>query len=69
MKDPIVGEVRKIRETLAAECGFDLHRIALRQKRVGERWKGKKVSYDDLVSKRRPAAVAEGRREYGRNGS
>lgn len=25
--DPIVGEVREIRERLAAECDFDVHKI------------------------------------------
>ena len=68
MKDPIVQEVRQIREKLAAECGFDLHRIALRQKRVLEQWKGKKVSYDELISERRSVSkVAEGRATYGKS--
>ena len=28
MKDPIVEEVRRAREQLAAECGYDVRRIA-----------------------------------------
>ena len=28
MKDPIVDEVRRIRDELAAECGYDVRRIA-----------------------------------------
>jgi hypothetical protein len=67
VKDPIVQEVRRIRAKLAEECDFDLHRIALRQKRLADRWKGKKVTYEDLMASRPPASrVAEGRREYGK---
>ena len=67
MKDPIVQEVRRIREGLAGECDFDLHRIALRQKRMADRWKGKKVTYADLVAARQPVCrVAETQNEYGK---
>lgn len=66
MKDPIVQKVRRTREKLAAACGFDLHRIALRQKQVADGWRGKKVTYDQLMATRRPMArVAESRVRYG----
>jgi hypothetical protein len=67
MKDPIVQEVRRIREKLAGECDFDLHKIAIRQKRLAARWKGKKVNYVDLTAARQPIRrVAESMSEYGK---
>ncbi len=55
-KDPVVEEVRAIREQIAAECDYDLHKIFEMQREVQRTWKGKTVRKEDLPSKL-PAAV------------
>jgi len=57
-KDPIVAEVRAIREQIAAECGYDFHKAMERDKEILRHWKGKVVTMADLEKRRkRPAAV------------
>jgi len=47
--DPIVKAVRDARERIAAECGYDLHKMLRRQQEVMRRWKGKVADAEDLV--------------------
>ncbi|HUT37511.1 MAG TPA: hypothetical protein VNE39_28790 [Planctomycetota bacterium] len=58
MKDPIVDEIHAIREQIAAECGYDLHRMMTRQREVLKRWKGKVVTKADLQKERQRAGSA-----------
>jgi hypothetical protein len=51
-----VAEVRATREQIAAECGYDLHRILERDREVLRHWKGKIVTKEELSRRRRPAA-------------
>jgi hypothetical protein len=37
--DPIVQEVRAIREKIAAECGYEYHKILLRGQEICSRYK------------------------------
>lgn len=57
-RDPIVEEVRRVRERIAAECGYDVHRLLLRQSRALKRWKGRVADPDELL-KERERRVAE----------
>lgn len=56
--DPIVAEVRRIREQIAAECGYDLRRLAERHRRIEEEWPGRLVSKEEFLKARR-ASEAE----------
>ena len=70
MNDPIIAEVRRIREQIARECGFDMHKLFEMEKHVYDEWKGKKVTYEELTAWRKVqpehAKVAEARAEYGK---
>jgi len=46
--DPIVEEVRKAREKIAAECDYDIHRILQRGYEIMEGWPGRVVTKEDL---------------------
>jgi len=48
-KDPIVEEVRAIRQEIAEECGYDLHRVLERDREVLKQWKGKVVTKEELL--------------------
>lgn len=50
-KDPIVAEVRAIREQIAAECNYDLHKLFEMQREVERTWQGTIVRREDLPSK------------------
>ena len=52
-KDPIVEEVRSIRESLAAKHGFDIKALLLAAKKRQDRSKRKVVSFDP---KKKPSA-------------
>ena len=41
--DPIVEEIRAIREKIAAECDYDMHKIHERGRAILDRWPGKVV--------------------------
>ena len=47
-KDPIVEEVRRIREEIFAECDYDLNKLMERGREVLKHWKGKVVTKADL---------------------
>jgi len=47
--DPIVRNVRDARERIAAECGYDLHKMLDRQQEVMRRWRGKIANTKDLA--------------------
>jgi hypothetical protein len=68
MNDPIVTEVREIREQIARECEFDMHKLFELQKRSCDQWKGKKVTSEELAAWQKtqsePAKVAESKAEY-----
>ena len=69
MKDPIVEEVCAIRRKIAEECGYDLHRLFERQKKIFAEWGGKKVTapfHPEWRAPKATAAVAEERSEYGK---
>jgi len=66
MKDPIVKEVRKHRESIAHECGYDMHKIFLYAK---EQQKGHKTvnlqAGHERATLPKPQRVAEGSAQYG----
>lgn len=51
-KDPIVEEVRTIRENIAKECKYDFARIMRRGRDVLKRWKGNVVTKEELDRER-----------------
>ena len=51
MKDPIVEEIRRIREEIAAECGYDIDRILEYFKRPRDLTGFKIVSAEDIARK------------------
>ena len=53
--DPIVEEVRRARQKIAAECGYDVRRLLLRQSEVLKRWKGKVADPEELLREHGPA--------------
>ena len=55
--DPIVAEVRAVRERIAAECDYDLHRMFERQREIVRRWEGKVVGRGDLPRKLQHSAA------------
>lgn len=67
--DPIVAEVRKVREQIARDADFDMHKLFEMQKRAYEEWPGRKLTYEqrqkELASQ---AKVAEGKATYGEDG-
>lgn len=52
-RDPIVEEVRRAREEIFAECGYDLHRLMERYREVLKTWPGKVVTKEELLRDRR----------------
>jgi len=64
--DPIVAEVRKVREQIARDADFDMHKLFEMQRRAYEEWPGKKLTYEqrqkELGSQ---AKVAEEKASYG----
>jgi hypothetical protein len=51
-KDPIVEEVRAIREKIFAECGYDIRKLIAREREILKRWKGKVVTKAELMRMR-----------------
>jgi len=45
IQDPIVAEVRAVREKLAAECGFDIRRIIDEARRRQQQSRARVVSF------------------------
>ncbi len=60
--DPIVADVRRIREEIVREAGFDMHKLFERQKRVLKEWRSKQDRAGRL-------AVAETCATYGNSNS
>ena len=52
-RDPIVAEVRRIREEIAAECGYDFKRFSQWISEVEKTWPGKVVTKEELLRGRR----------------
>ena len=52
-RDYIVDEVRRIREEIAAECGYDFKRLAERHRKIAREWPGKVVTKEELLRGRR----------------
>ena len=68
MYDPIVAEVRRIREQLASECNYDLGVLLEKEREFLKTWKGKKVSYEELMAERESVPrVAETGGRYGKD--
>ena len=62
IQDPIVAEVRAIREKLAAECGFDIRKIIEEARRRQERSHARIVTsqrQSDATAGSEPPAVNE----------
>ena len=57
-KDPIVEEVRKARQEIAAECDYDLHKMIERGREFLKHWKGKVVTKAELDARRAAAKSA-----------
>lgn len=52
-KDPIVEEVRRIREEIFAECDYDLRKVSQRDREIMKDWKGKVVTREELLKRRK----------------
>ena len=52
-EDPIVAEVRAIRERIFAECDYDLHKLIERGRDILKTWPGKVVTKEQLQKERR----------------
>ena len=52
-RDYIVDEVRRIREEIAAECGYDPKRFSEWISEVEKTWPGKVVTKEELLRGRR----------------
>ena len=50
MKDPIIEEIRKIREQLAKESNYDLHTMCEKMRKREKESNAKVVSFDKKVS-------------------
>jgi len=55
--DPVVAEVRAARERLLAECGYDLHKVIEKSRRILKTWPGKVVTKEQLQKERREAGA------------
>ena len=53
VRDPIVEEIRKAREKIAAECNYDMHNILQRGHDILEGWPGKVTTKEELDRDRR----------------
>ncbi len=51
--DPIVAEVRAARERLLAECGYDLHKVIEKSRRILKNWPGKVITKEQFLKERR----------------
>jgi len=51
-KDPIVEEVRKARQEIAAECDYDFKKMLQRERNILKNWKGKVVTKAQLDAER-----------------
>ena len=56
MEDEIMRELHAIREKIAEECGYDVHKMFLRQRRIERQWKGKIVTKEELAKSRHAVA-------------
>ena len=54
--DPVVEEVRRVGEQIAAECGYDLHTLVERLREAQKRDPGRKVIREPLP---RPLRLSE----------
>ena len=50
--DPIVEEVRRAREKIAAECDYDVDKIYQRGCEILKSWKGKVVTQEEWLRSR-----------------
>ena len=50
--DPIVKEIRKIREEISAECDFDMEKIHKRAFEISNKYKERIVTIHDLERKK-----------------
>jgi len=57
--EPIVAEIRAIREQIAADCDYDFHKMCQRGEEVLRQWNGKIVNKEELDRSRHPRAVGE----------
>jgi hypothetical protein len=57
--EPIVAEIRAIREQIAADCDYDFHKMCQRGEELLHQWNGKIVNKEELDRSRRPRAVAQ----------
>ncbi len=53
VRDPIVEEIRKAREKIAAECNYDMHSILQRGHDIMKGWPGKVTTKEELDRDRR----------------
>ncbi len=58
-RDPVVAEVRKIREQLFAECGYDLHRLGEKDREL-QKASGRKLVTKADLDRERAEAKPEG---------
>ncbi len=65
--DSIVLKVRNVREQIAKDEDYDMHRLFERQKKVFDKWLGGKVYYDKSDNGKGQTLtykIAEGKIEY-----
>jgi hypothetical protein len=46
--DPIMAEIRAVRERIAAECDYDFHKMCERGASILRQWPGKVVTKEEL---------------------
>jgi len=46
--DPIIAEIRAVRERIAAECDYDFHKMCQRGEETLRQWNGRVVTKEEL---------------------
>ena len=59
MNDPVVEEVRAVRERILAECEGDLDRMIARLKSAESNASDKRVTFEEVQKRKRVAATAQ----------
>jgi hypothetical protein len=60
-RDPILEEVWKAREDLAAGCDYDVHKMFERMREITKQWKGRVVGEEEVLGIRTRARLASRR--------
>jgi hypothetical protein len=50
--DPIIADIRAVRERIAAECDYDFHKMCQRGEETLRQWKGRVMTEEELRRQR-----------------